>query len=77
MIFCFLPELEKLAQVEFGPEKSGEVVPNSLEIKRFISLIYENIAKMANKIFNVPNHLKHVLICISTYIVYLYLCKQM
>ena len=27
-------------------------------ISRFIGLIYENIAKMANEIFNVPNHLK-------------------
>ena len=27
-------------------------------ISRLIGLIYENIAKMANKIFNVPNHLK-------------------
>ena len=26
-------------------------------ISRLIGLIYENIAKMANKIFNVPNHL--------------------
>ena len=26
-------------------------------ISRLIDLIYENIAKMANKIFNVPNHL--------------------
>ena len=53
---------------------SGEAIPNSLEksaqevgqssleIKRFISLIglYENIAKMANKIFSVSNQLKHV-----------------
>ena len=29
-------------------------------ISRLIGLIYENIAKMANKIFNVPNHLKHI-----------------
>ena len=28
-------------------------------ISRLIGLIYENIAKMANKIFNVPNHLKY------------------
>ena len=27
-------------------------------ISRLIGLTYENIAKMANKIFNVPNHLK-------------------
>ena len=27
-------------------------------VSRLIGLIYENIAKMANKIFNVPNHLK-------------------
>ena len=27
-------------------------------ISRFIGLIYENIAKMANKNFKVPNHLK-------------------
>ena len=27
-------------------------------ISRLIGLIYENTAKMANKIFNVPNHLK-------------------
>ena len=27
-------------------------------ITRLIGLVYENIAKMANKIFNVPNHLK-------------------
>ena len=27
-------------------------------ISKLIGLIYENIAKMANKIFNVPNHLK-------------------
>ena len=27
-------------------------------ISRLIGLIYENIAKMANKIFNVPNHLE-------------------
>ena len=27
-------------------------------ISRLVGLIYENIAKMANKIFNVPNHLK-------------------
>ena len=26
-------------------------------ISKLIGLIYENIAKMANKIFNVPNHL--------------------
>ena len=29
-------------------------------ISRLIGLIYENIAKMANKIFNVPNHLKNL-----------------
>ena len=29
-------------------------------ISRLIRLIYENIAKMANKIFNVPNHLKNL-----------------
>ena len=27
-------------------------------ISRLICLTYENIAKMANKIFNIPNHLK-------------------
>ena len=30
-------------------------------IRRLIGLIYENIAKMANKIFNVPNHLNIIL----------------
>ena len=34
-------------------------------ISRLIGLIHENIAKLANKIFNVPNHLKLNLILIG------------
>ena len=38
-------------------------------ISKLIDLIYENIAKMANKIVNVPNHLKYGFCLVKTKLV--------